>query len=436
MTVLDQVPVPGLSPYEGRAYFAARAQTQFADHDLDNIHVQFLDPTQSLVGFATGCKTVVETEETVTLTVTRFGNLTQAVTAHYTTTAVTASDGLDYLGQTGTLAFASGEITQTLTLTLLDDADTEGTESFQVALTGLTGNGAIGGPEVLHLQLVDDETQASQGYWSAPLPLPVIPIHASLLPTGDLMFWDRGDFGYSFDRQPRLLDLASGQVRPTAPIYYELFCAGHAFLEDGRLFIAGGHIADSTGEPHASIYDPFLDLWEFLPDMNAGRWYPSAVTLANGDVLVDAGYDTPGMVARIPQVWETGTSQWRNLTTAEHGGDPEYAHFYPFLFQAPNTQVFVAGPQQTARYLNPAGTGTWVDVASSGFAFRQYGSAVMYGEGQVLIVGGHVPNLFVSTATTEVIDLNAPPPPGAVWLTWLCRAVSMWPPCSRMAPSW
>ena len=34
-----------------------------------------------------------------------------------------------------------------------------------------------------------------------------------------------------------------------------LFCSGHAFLPDGRLLVAGGHLADSHGLNQATIYD-------------------------------------------------------------------------------------------------------------------------------------------------------------------------------------
>ena len=403
--VVDQFPVPGFLPYEGRGYFAARSQNQYADHELDNVHLQFLDNSMSVVGFDTGCASVGEMENEINLTVVRFGNINQTVTANYETTDVTATSGSDYTGISSSLTFSPGEITKTLTLPILDDLDNEGDENFQVSLTGFTGNGVVGGPEIVNVKIVDDEAHQTQGYWSDPLPIPSIPIHASLLPTNKIMFWDRGDFPYPFDRQPRLLDVGTGKVTNTAPIYYELFCTGHTFLEDGRLFVAGGHIADSTGEDKASIYDPFTDSWEFLPIMNAGRWYPSAVTLANGDVLVDAGYDTPGVVARIPQVWEVDNQQWRDLTAAEHGGYPDYAHFYPFLYQAPNSQVFVAGPQKMSRYLDPFGLGGWTDLVNSALDYRYYGSSVMYDEGKVLIVGGSIPGIFIPSPSTEVIDL-------------------------------
>ena len=48
-----------------------------------------------------------------------------------------------------------------------------------------------------------------------------------------------------------------------------------------------------------------LALASALPDMNAGRWYPTVTVLANGDVLVVSGdIDTSTGVNTLPQVFQ------------------------------------------------------------------------------------------------------------------------------------
>ena len=79
---------------------------------------------------------------------------------------------------------------------------------------------------------------------------------------------------------------------------------------------------------------------------------------------------------------------------------------YPQMLLAPNGQVFNPGPSQTTRYLNTSGTGAWTVVGNRQFGDRSYGSAVMYADGKVLVMGGGDP----PTRTAEVIDLNAPTP--------------------------
>ena len=151
------------------------------------------------------------------------------------------------------------------------------------------------------------------------------------------------------------------------------------------MFIAGGHIADYTGYPHAVIFDPATNGFTSLPDMNTGRWYPTTTTLPNGDVLVVSGdINSNTNVDALPQVFQFSTKTWRNLTTAQLSQP-----LYPNMLVAPNGKVFNAGPSRQSRYLNTAGTGSWSNVAVPNFSgFRDYGPAVMYSPGKVAMIGG------------------------------------------------
>jgi len=238
------------------------------------------------------------------------------------------------------------------------------------------------------------------GQWTTLKTLPFFPVHSHLLPTGNVMIWP-GDAGIS-GNDPRLWNPADQTVTTLAKPGYDLFCSGHAFLAGGRLFVAGGHIQNGVGLPKASLYDPSSNTWAAAPDMNAGRWYPTVTTLANGDALVVSGFvDNTIGVNTLPQVYETATGAWRSLTSAQLSVDT-----YPMMFLAPNGLVFHGAPSQITRYLDTSGTGTWSFVANSNFGYRDYGSAVMYADGKILLVGGGDP----PTNTAEVIDLNQPSP--------------------------
>ena len=76
------------------------------------------------------------------------------------------------------------------------------------------------------------------------------------------------------------------------------------------------------------------------------------------------------------------------------------------MFLAPNGKVFNVAPTQTTRFLDTSGTGSWSFVADRNFGHRDYGSAVMYADGKILVIGGGDP----PTNTAEVIDLNQPSP--------------------------
>jgi Domain of unknown function (DUF1929)/Glyoxal oxidase N-terminus/Fibronectin type III domain/Galactose oxidase, central domain len=232
-----------------------------------------------------------------------------------------------------------------------------------------------------------------KGSWSAVQTWPIVSVHASLLPTGKVVF-------YSYSDDPHLWDPSNGSIVAATKVGYNIFCSGLTLLADGRLFVGGGHISNNVGLNDASIYDGVTNTWSREPDMNAGRWYPTTTTLADGSVLVVSGdIDTSVHANPLPQVWTNGV--WRDLNTAQLK-----VALYPFMLLAPNGKVFNAGPQQTSRVLDTTGTGTWFTGPASTGGNRSYGSAVMYEAGKVLIVGGNDP----PRATAEKIDLNLPPP--------------------------
>ena len=243
------------------------------------------------------------------------------------------------------------------------------------------------------------------GRWSRVPDLPFFPVHTHVLPTGKVMIWP-GDIsgeppGVS-GNDPRLWDPATAAVSPLTPPGYDVFCSGHAFLADGRLFVAGGHIQNDVGLPSATTYDPINNAWTQTPNMNAGRWYPTVTTLANGDMLVVSGrIDNTVGENLLPGVFQAGSSTWRHLTNAQISLD-----LYPRMHLAPNGRVFNSAPSTVTRYLDTSGTGVWTVVANRSNIYRDYGSSVMYDDGKVLVMGGSDP----PTNTAEVIDLNAPKP--------------------------
>jgi hypothetical protein len=223
---------------------------------------------------------------------------------------------------------------------------------------------------------------------------PAVAIPAHLLPTGKVLFYPIGDI-------PRLWDPANGTITPLPSPGYNIFCSGHAFLGDGRLLVAGGQFSvQGEGVPFASIFNPNSNTWTRTADMKGGRWYPTATTLSDGSVLVVSGSQDAAFTNNpLPQVWQPNGT-WRDLTNAVMT-----LPMYPYMFLAPNGQVFNAGPNITTRYLDTAGAGQWIPVANRAL-MRDYGSAVLYDFGKILLVGGKDP----PTATAEVIDLSADNP--------------------------
>ena len=246
---------------------------------------------------------------------------------------------------------------------------------------------------------------ATVGQFSSVKSWPYVATHAHVLPTGKVLWSPQFNSGDN----PYFWDPSTNTNSATVQAGANHFCSGHAFLPDGQLVVAGGYAGNYVGIANAYRYNPFTNSWTRLPDMNNKRWYPTNTTLPNGDMLVVSGWiDTLQGVNVEPQVWQTATSSWRNLSTADLA-----LPFYPFMHVAPNGQVFCAGPSQTTRYLDATGTGAWSLVGSSNFDTRNWGSSVMYDEGKVLLMGGSPCGFYANcatypTATAEIIDLNNP----------------------------
>jgi hypothetical protein len=232
---------------------------------------------------------------------------------------------------------------------------------------------------------------ATVGQWSSVLSAPVVLLHLHLLPP------DGHVLGWGHDGDPQVWDPVTGAFT-AKPSLSLMFCAGHNFLPDGRLLVAGGHITDGHGLPNTNVFNVATGSWQAGAPMVKGRWYPTNTTLPNGEVVTIAGTDEGGATVTIPEVWNG--SSWRQLTTASLS-----LPYYPRTFVAPDGRVFYAGEQQQSRYLNVAGTGSWTNGPMRQFASRDYGSAVMYAPGKILYVGGGPP-----TNTAEIIDLNQPSP--------------------------
>lgn len=246
--------------------------------------------------------------------------------------------------------------------------------------------------------------EARMGRWEPAFTTPVVAIHLSLLSNGRVLLWGHTGEPWLWDASSYPANPAAGFTQVSTPT--EEFCSGHAFLPDGHLLVVGGHDnakGNGHGLPDVNLFDGTS--WQSLPPMAQGRWYPTATTLPDGEVVVIAGTDDNLANVKIPEVW-TGSS-WRKLTAAAFGFP-----YYPHTFVAPNGKVFYAGENAMTKYLSTTGTGKWTNVGSRIVADRNYGSSVML-DGKVLYVGGGGKAIACPTpvnSSAELIDLEAASP--------------------------
>jgi len=117
------------------------------------------DPQVAVFRLSSAGYSVNENANFITITVTRSGNISIPVTVDYLTEPTgtpaaacsyysgTASPACDYTTAIGTLKFAAGDTSKTFDVLLSQDLYPEGAETFDVVLTGLTGNATFGAPK-------------------------------------------------------------------------------------------------------------------------------------------------------------------------------------------------------------------------------------------------------------------------------------------------
>ncbi|MBN4066225.1 PQQ-dependent sugar dehydrogenase, partial [Ahrensia sp. AH-315-G08] len=99
---------------------------------------------------------VNETEEFVTITIERTGDLSGAVDVQYATNPDGASQGVDFIDTDGTATIAAGESIVSVTIPIIDDALSEATENFNVSLITVS-SGSLLFPRTANVLILDDE---------------------------------------------------------------------------------------------------------------------------------------------------------------------------------------------------------------------------------------------------------------------------------------
>lgn len=309
---------------------------------------------------------------------------------------------------------------------------------------------------------------AIKGKWLEAFPIDNVAVHASLLPTGKILCWGRrtnpmSTIASTMDEHktvPFLINMtgrptcAYTRTRPTLPQAPQqevnLFCSGHSFQPNGNLFIVGGHMKDGVGARQACIYNPFQDTWTALDLPNDGRWYPSTLTLPDGNVFTISGSHDEGFnVNNIPQISCPLPNARPKEAWVTVANPVSISPLYPRMHLAPDGRIFTAGPLAKSQYLDidpatlvvprPTGAapiGVWAadgpgkQIPKRLAGERQYGSSVTYAPGKIIWTGGgNEPQLDQNgnviivdgqqtgppTKAVEIIDLNDASAAGPQW---------------------
>ncbi|KAL6869950.1 hypothetical protein ACO1O0_001285 [Amphichorda felina] len=182
----------------------------------------------------------------------------------------------------------------------------------------------------------------------------VIPLMTSQAINGKVTFVEKWGTGPPNSTGAYELDLSVindfGAAWRTMHVKTDVFCAGGVTLPDkaGRQLVVGGWSGDSTFgvrlyTPDGSAGVKGKNDWEENVDvlsLQDGRWYPSAMNMANGSVLVVGGEEgsNGAPVPTLEILPSTGTPplymEWLERT------DPN--NLYPYLAVLPSGGIFVA----------------------------------------------------------------------------------------------
>ena len=247
-------------------------------------------------------------------------------------------------------------------------------------------------------------TPEQVGRWGAPFSIPVMGIHAAMLPTGKVMWFSypknpttrHGGGGVNDPNtaQAWLWDPATGTTKRVDPPLWRdprdgvlkpanIWCGGQTVH---RRWAAGcvrrqpallgprgaGRPADFMGLNKVYTFNPWNETWTEQPDTRHGRWYPTGVRMPDGRIVVVGGLDESGAGFKrntdvelfTPSADLNGRGTVSLLGTLGGAGHPPVGGLYPHMFSMPSGRTLVAGPfPEDTWFLNPPGASNSLHLA-------------------------------------------------------------------------
>ncbi|MFK7888179.1 MAG: PA14 domain-containing protein [Gammaproteobacteria bacterium] len=256
---------------------------------------------------------------------------------------------------------------------------------------------------------------AQFGQWGPVIQWPHIAISAANLPDGRILTWSstetdsfpaNREFTYS-----SIFDPFTNTFSSIDNNFHDMFCAGVATLEDGRIVASGGNPDDRR----TSTFNPNSMNWSALPNMFDLRWYATSVTLPNNQIFATFGKSAGNRSEKYDPLenrWIRTPNATMQTLLDEHnsiGG----LEWFPQLAVQPNGRVFHGGPTPTLHSFDPVnGDANQAFGQLTGSRARKWGNVVTYDVGKVMLIGGMDPRETEKTLVTNVFlaDLNGPSP--------------------------
>ncbi|NJO56262.1 MAG: hypothetical protein HC834_07855 [Rhodospirillales bacterium] len=192
----------------------------------------------------------------------------------------------------------------------------------------------------LALTVPDGDGEAHiRGVFDEPIVWPIIPIHIAVLPDGRVMSYgsdengnQTGQFNYGVWDPSEGTDIDAHTLLPNTT-GTDIFCSAQSIIpSSGEMLITGGDTRIDGRRNHGvndtaifstrSNGDTVIDDLRPENPMEFARWYPSLVTMPDGQLVVlggryfwDPSDSTNTIGADTPEIYTPG-SGWRTLSTA------------------------------------------------------------------------------------------------------------------------
>jgi hypothetical protein len=263
--------------------------------------------------------------------------------------------------------------------------------------------------------LGEPEADAHQvGMWSPVFEFPLIPVHAALTPDGRVMAFgttregrQTARFNYSVWDPTAGLGAEAHLSLPNVT-NTDIFCSGQILMPlDGRMLIAGGDnyvngAATNTGNADTTVFDPATNQLTQGGSMYRSRWYGTATTLGNGEILLMGGQANPALpVVNDRAEVRQADGSFRVLADVD---TTRFGYWYPRGFPTRDGRVFGFETGGGAYHIDTAGTGRLSPTGSIGLhPIGQTSSVASFAPGRLLVAGG-------TTAAAVTIEFDGPAP--------------------------
>ena len=286
---------------------------------------------------------------------------------------------------------------------------TVGNSSHTLVARARSGTGATALSSPATFTVLNDGSSAQVGQWGPVMNWPLVAVHMTLLPDGQVIMWDS-----AHDDMVTYFWNPATQTFTSVDYDAGLFCNAHTLLPNGLLLTAGGHSHEDVtqegdngigdGIAEANTMDFATHAWTRRADMRFARGYPTLTTLADGRAVAITGTMAYHIWADTMEVYYPGLDVWTPLS--EYRTNEIRTGEYVRMHLLPDGRVYIFNPSSKQAWFLDVDTRLWGSTIPAPVG---RGSTAMYRPGRILLSGGGTWGES-SVPEAAVIDLTAGAP--------------------------